>query len=335
MLQASTLTQSAAPATLAGHMRKMKLTEFDRMIDLGEVAFAEDQAREGRSMRDELKGIQSMVPVLRFLFKINPSMEDHFYTLVWEVDQKFVAGVTVSQQGGDKTRWYIANVATHPDFRGKGLARKLVSAGIDHIRERGGQRALLQVRSDNTPAYQLYRSLGFAQLESETILKGQPVTRSIAPLPAGYTLRVLSDKDWQPLYALAARLASPEMQTVSPISEQQFHMSGFTRALGNFINRAQGRTFRRFLIERDGQAVAYAECAAQKGNNPHRLTLTIDPVHQAVAPHLIDQGINFCLDRIASPILVTLDSHLAAPIDQLRSIGFEEIETAHTLGLKL
>ncbi|HET7378337.1 MAG TPA: hypothetical protein VFK30_16600, partial [Anaerolineae bacterium] len=75
----------------------MKLTEFGKMIELAELAFAEDEAREGRSLRSEMKGIQTLVPVLRILFKIRPGLADHFYTLVWEVEGQFVALVTVSQ----------------------------------------------------------------------------------------------------------------------------------------------------------------------------------------------------------------------------------------------
>ncbi|HZY40793.1 MAG TPA: GNAT family N-acetyltransferase [Anaerolineae bacterium] len=149
------------PEAVPGKLRKMELTEFDQMTELMEVAFAEDAAREGRSLRDDVAGLKSMLPVLRVLTKVWPSFEDKFYTLVWDTGDRFAAVITISQQGNDRQRWYIFNVATHPDFRGRGLARQLVTAALDHIRAHGGQRVLLDVRADNVPAYQLYRSLGF------------------------------------------------------------------------------------------------------------------------------------------------------------------------------
>jgi ribosomal protein S18 acetylase RimI-like enzyme len=341
MIQQATFTQTnTATASLPGHLRKMRLSEFSQMIDLVEVAFAEDEAREGRSLRSELKGIQSMLPILRVLFKINPGIEDHFTTFIWEVDQKFVALVTVSQQGGDKTRWYIANVATHPDYRGRGLARRLVMAGLDHIRARGGQRALLDVRSDNPPAYNLYKALGFAHLESETVFKGSVTRQSIAALPDNYRVRNLAQNEWQPRFQLADRLASAEMKAVSPITANQFQFSAFARGIDRLISRAQKRTQHYCVIEHQDQPVALASCSARRtGENPHRVQLDIDPAHEAVAPALIAHAINFCLDqkpdRAEQPMLITLASKLKQSIGQLHQLGFHEIETTHTLGLKL
>ena len=54
----------------------------------------------------------------------------------------------------------VSGVCTHPDFRGQGLARRLSAAVTAAIQQRG-DRAFLHVWSTNTPAIELYRSLGF------------------------------------------------------------------------------------------------------------------------------------------------------------------------------
>ncbi len=54
----------------------------------------------------------------------------------------------------------VSGVCTHPDFRGRGLARRLsavVAAGI----EARGERPFLHAWKTNSPAIALYRSLGF------------------------------------------------------------------------------------------------------------------------------------------------------------------------------
>jgi predicted GNAT family acetyltransferase len=59
----------------------------------------------------------------------------------------------------------VSGVCTHPDFRGRGLARRLsaaVAAGI----EARGERPFLHAWSTNRPAISLYESLGF-ELRSE------------------------------------------------------------------------------------------------------------------------------------------------------------------------
>lgn len=54
----------------------------------------------------------------------------------------------------------VSGVCTHPDARGRGYARQLMSIVIDEI-EREGKRAFLHALADN-PAIRLYEQLGFA-----------------------------------------------------------------------------------------------------------------------------------------------------------------------------
>lgn len=56
----------------------------------------------------------------------------------------------------------ISGVCTHPDFRGRGLARRLSSAVAAHIQRRGKQ-PFLHAWASNTAAIALYKSLGFEQ----------------------------------------------------------------------------------------------------------------------------------------------------------------------------
>jgi predicted GNAT family acetyltransferase len=54
----------------------------------------------------------------------------------------------------------VSGVCTHPDFRGKGLARHLSALAAAHIRARG-DRPFLHSWSTNSAAVTLYQSLGF------------------------------------------------------------------------------------------------------------------------------------------------------------------------------
>lgn len=55
----------------------------------------------------------------------------------------------------------ISNVAVHPDFRGKGLSRKMLEMLMSEAREDGVQAFTLEVRAGNGIAIRLYESLGF------------------------------------------------------------------------------------------------------------------------------------------------------------------------------
>ena len=56
---------------------------------------------------------------------------------------------------------HILNVAVHPDYRGRGIGRGLVSFVVDRCRRLGLRRVFLEVRRSNIVARRLYRDLGF------------------------------------------------------------------------------------------------------------------------------------------------------------------------------
>lgn len=69
----------------------------------------------------------------------------------------------------------VSGVCTHPDFRGRGLARRLSAAVTADIQRRGEQ-AFLHAWTSNTAAIALYESLGFVTRATLNIavLKRQP-----------------------------------------------------------------------------------------------------------------------------------------------------------------
>ena len=76
---------------------------------------------------------------------------------------------------GDRVAGYIGsqsvegeadmmNVAVHPDYRRKGIARRLVEGLVAALREKGVYSLALEVRASNAPAISLYEGLGFSQV---------------------------------------------------------------------------------------------------------------------------------------------------------------------------
>ncbi|RZL42854.1 MAG: GNAT family N-acetyltransferase [Variovorax sp.] len=69
----------------------------------------------------------------------------------------------------------VSGVCTHPDFRGRGLAKRLSAAVAAEIQQRGEQ-PFLHAWATNTAAIALYESLGFVQRATVNIalLKRRP-----------------------------------------------------------------------------------------------------------------------------------------------------------------
>lgn len=57
----------------------------------------------------------------------------------------------------------LANIAVHPDFRGRGLGKQMMLRLLENAREEGMEKMTLEVRTGNTAAHDLYLKLGFLE----------------------------------------------------------------------------------------------------------------------------------------------------------------------------
>jgi ribosomal-protein-alanine N-acetyltransferase len=73
-----------------------------------------------------------------------------------------VAQIGVAQNGGPE--WELENIAVLPEYRRRGLARRLLSALLKQARLQGAERIFLEVRESNLAAIRLYEAAGFQQL---------------------------------------------------------------------------------------------------------------------------------------------------------------------------
>ena len=56
---------------------------------------------------------------------------------------------------------HIATLAVHPDFRRRGIARKLLQTALSAAYNEGARRSLLEVRVGNLAALNMYKEFGF------------------------------------------------------------------------------------------------------------------------------------------------------------------------------
>jgi mycothiol synthase len=69
---------------------------------------------------------------------------------------------------GNSYAW-ISNLTTDPAWRGRGLGRALLAAGLRHLYARGARSVALGVDGGNTAALQLYQSVGFTPISTVAI----------------------------------------------------------------------------------------------------------------------------------------------------------------------
>lgn len=181
-------------------VREYRAGDFEGIIALGKVAFAPEMEVFGfdeAAIRREAR-LYSLVRVIqrltgRFFYKI----------YVGEVDSQLVGTASLSREG---EAWYIGMVMVDPAHRRRGYGRALVEAACEEAQARGVKRVILHVREDNTPAKNLYLSLGFSRFEREFHFVHElgAVEPEPRPLPAGYRLRRVGAFDQQALKVIDA-----------------------------------------------------------------------------------------------------------------------------------
>lgn len=71
----------------------------------------------------------------------------------------------------EEKRWGVVDdVFVLPEWRRRGIARRLVGEGIKYLREQGLEEARLDVVQTNEPAISLYRSMGYEMINEEVML---------------------------------------------------------------------------------------------------------------------------------------------------------------------
>lgn len=100
-----------------------------------------------------------------FKSEIYSQPDSHFGYLGKFIDNQLGGYISLSGQYFAKQRHIadVFNLYVDPAYRGKGIARELVTALIQHAKDAGRiEKLFLSVMSQNTPAITLYTSLGFS-----------------------------------------------------------------------------------------------------------------------------------------------------------------------------
>lgn len=123
------------------YIRKMTVEDVPAVVELDQNSFSLPWPE--RSFRFELSD--------------NPASR----CWVAEIDGR-VVGMLVAWIFVDEA--HIATIATHPDYRRRGIARKLLAYALQSAMREGAQNSFLEVRESNLPAQDMYRKFGYIQV---------------------------------------------------------------------------------------------------------------------------------------------------------------------------
>ena len=144
-------------------IRKLSVkTDLNQAADLIDLCFGYQMDRDGHDYLRYVRNVAAGRKSVRWIDGAHERVSMPLFGYVWEENSRIVGNVSLSPFQWKK-KWYylIANVAVHPDFRRKGIAKILTKQAIAHARFQGVDAVWLHVKNHNAGAISLYEQLGF------------------------------------------------------------------------------------------------------------------------------------------------------------------------------
>jgi ribosomal protein S18 acetylase RimI-like enzyme len=244
------VAEIALPAQSQEHLRRLDVRrDLARVADLVELCFSDTLDLEGRQYLAEMRRAAQAASMMRLAGSL---MEDSAYLpsgYVWEEAGQLVGNLSLIPINlGGKRGYMIANVATHPEYRGRGIATALTMTALRYAREHGASGVWLQVRDDNPPAIHIYEMNGFIERLRRTTWYSGP-TYQVPPTPAGVKVTHRQSRHWPLQRAWLTRLYPDDLTWNMP-----FDWNLFRPDLWGSLYRAFSLEFiRHWSVERCGE----------------------------------------------------------------------------------
>jgi ribosomal protein S18 acetylase RimI-like enzyme len=293
------------------------------------------QADEEEDIAREIKTLRRLWPVIRILQTVIPSLRDLMRGFVWEEDGQIGAVVMVQRRGKTNT-WGVGIVGVLPEFRRRGLARKLLTRALDDLRQRGARHINLGVISKNIPAYGLYKSLGFEHYSSLIDFDHHPEqTPAAIACPRDYDEATISLLDWKPRYELERRITPEDINRYEPVEIGGYRSPLVLRCLNPVMNRLKKTEEKRFVYKHRGVIVGLLRHSTSRtGKGTSSIRVQLDPAHPELASYVLAKGM-----RAVMAINPSLRIHCTAPtwmtsvVEAAQEYGFSERVRYHALAL--
>jgi GNAT superfamily N-acetyltransferase len=183
----------------AGHLRPLNiLRDLPAVADLIELCFSSTMDSDGRSYLEQMRQSAHDNRFLNWAPRMIDSVSLPLSGFVWEEEGRIVGNVSLIPFFKWGRRVYlVANVATHPDQRRRGIARQLTQAAMQRAREKRADTIWLHVRDDNPGAIALYREMGFVERARRTQWIARPGGDPPAMVHPLLVIRPRAGQDWQ------------------------------------------------------------------------------------------------------------------------------------------
>lgn len=250
------------------------------------------------SIDESIEGIKKLWPLMKVLGLFSYSIRNNFKGYIWEEEGKPAGLITIHSQ--NKEEWLVGNIGVLPEFRRRGIARKLFNHALEHFHHEQCKRVYLQVIDGNLPAYTLYKDLGFEDYTGNGEMEHPGGEVDLMTLPEEYLESELSLIDWQTRYQHALEITPKQVTKFSPIHEKDFKIDILRRIIIPLMEKAQGleRVSRVYHVKETGEIAGRITIGLRTRpggviNGFIRLT----PGHEKLGDYLMNQILHISAER--------------------------------------
>jgi GNAT superfamily N-acetyltransferase len=238
---------------------------------------------------------------------------------VWEEAGVLVGNLSLIPFISQGSRIFlIANVAVHPDYRRKGIARALTTAALTKSQKRFASATWLQVRHNNQAALDLYTKMGFSPRAQRTSWVASPRTMRGEP-PLGIRVTFRRSSHWSLQRSWLDQNYPPALRWHFPLKQLSLK-PGILGWLYRFFNEID---VRHWSVERDQKLLGVVSWQGSR-RYADNLWLAAPPqqedlVLSSVLPYIHRER------TLSRPVALDLPDDRAAK--SLADTGFEKTST--------
>ena len=297
------------------------------VADLLEISFREEGIDDNG---------QRMIHMLRSYGPLEALIMEGAPGFVWVEDGRVLGNASVQYNPARRGTWIIGNVATHPDYRNRGIGSALINTAVQFARARNARNLALQVMEGNAPAMHLYEKFGFQAQGAVTYyqrpsVRIQPIWHDVSSTHA-VTVRKASWADRDNVWRATCHNMPDELAYADPFDPRTYRL-GMRWSLSNMLN---GNRERWWVAESGGQFMGALRTQVNFELSQHNVELML-PAY-AAAGHgiaLLEEALKYFEIYVAKPLLATQSRPHLPSHEALQALGFKPTRTLIHMRLEL
>jgi ribosomal protein S18 acetylase RimI-like enzyme len=314
------VAEIAIPAFAQGHLRRLDMRrDLEKVADLVELCFFDSLDPEGKQYLKEIRKAAQNAALFGWASSVIDQAPMPPSGYVWEEDGRLVGNLSLIPINLQGNRGYmIANVATHPEYRGCGIARALTLTALDHARYHNAVSCWLQVRDDNPSALHIYSTSGFKECLRRTSWYSGP---NVNEFPENVEVRIAKrhPDQWTQQRAWLKRLYPPELEWNIPFNWNLFRAD----ILGGIYRFIMLESLEHWSVERNSELKGVLTWRHTGGYT--------DPMWLAIPKQMDEEAIQAVLNKtrkhigLLQPLSLNFPAGMA--VETLRQSGFYPHQT--------